>query len=94
LLKYSKKLPIAKLFKYSAMVISFLAVVLTGKGISALQEAGTLNITVLPFDFRLDALGLYPTYETLFGQLFILSLTIVLWNISNRKKPNLVVKPA
>jgi high-affinity iron transporter len=94
LLKYSKKLPIAKLFKYSAMVISFLAVVLTGKGISALQEAGTLNITVLPFDFRLDALGLYSTYETLFGQLFILSLTIILWTISNRKKTNLVVKPA
>jgi high-affinity iron transporter len=86
LLKYSKKLPIAKLFKYSAMIISFLAVVLTGKGLSAIQEAGNINITVLPFDFRLDALGIYPTYETLLGQLFILALTIALWTFGNRTK--------
>jgi high-affinity iron transporter len=94
LLKYSQKLPIAKLFKYSAIVISFLAVVLTGKGISAIQEAGNLNITVLPFDFRFDALGIYPTYETLSAQLFILILTILLWTFSNRKKVSLKVKPA
>jgi len=94
LLKFSKKLPIAKLFKYSAIVISFLAVVLTGKGLSAIQEAGNINITVLPFDFRIDALGIYPTYETLLGQLFILILTIVLWRVGNRSKPQLKVKTA
>lgn len=94
LLKYSKKLPIAKLFKYSAIVISFLAVVLTGKGLSAIQEAGNINITVLPVDFRIDALGIYPTYETLFGQLFILTLTIVLWTVGNRSKTKLHIKPA
>lgn len=94
LLKYSKKLPIAKLFKYSAIVISFLAVVLTGKGLSAIQEAGNINITVLPVDFRIDALGIYPTYETLLGQLFILTLTIVLWTVGNRSKTKLHIKPA
>lgn len=94
LLKYSKKLPIAKLFKYSAIVISFLAVVLTGKGLSAIQEAGNIGISVLPINLRIDALGIYPTYETLIGQLFILSLTIVLWTVGNRTKPKLDVKPA
>lgn len=84
IMRYSKKLPISKLFKYSAMVIAGLAVILTGKGLNAIQEAGGISISVLPFDFRLEAIGFYPTWETMIGQLAILSLVLVLWNIANR----------
>ncbi len=84
MMRYSKKLPIAKLFKYSAIVISALAVVLTGKGLNAIQEAGNISISVLPVDFRFDAFGVYPTWETLLGQLLILILVFILWNIGNR----------
>lgn len=86
LLRYSKKLPIPTLFKYSALVISVLAVILVGKGVHALQEAGTVSISVLPFHFNLGGLGLYATWETLLSQLGILSLIIVLWNVGNRAK--------
>ena len=84
IMRYSKKLPISKLFKYSAMVIAGLAVILTGKGLNAIQEAGRISISVLPFDFRLEAIGFYPTWETTIGQLAILSLVLILWNIANR----------
>ncbi len=84
IMKYSKKLPIAKLFKYSAIIISALAVILTGKGLNAIQEAGSISISVMPFDFRLEAIGFYPTWETTIGQVLILGLVIVLWNVANR----------
>lgn len=85
LLRYSKKIPIPKLFKYSALVISFLAVILAGKGVHALQEAGSVSISVLPLHFSVDALGLYATWETLIAQLGVLLLIVLLWNISQRK---------
>ncbi|MGB0977937.1 MAG: FTR1 family protein [Croceimicrobium sp.] len=84
IMRYSKRLPIAKLFKYSAIIISGLAVILTGKGLNAIQEAGSISISVLPFDWRLEAIGFYPTWETSLGQVFILALVLVLWNVSNR----------
>lgn len=84
IMRYSKKLPITKLFKYSAIIISALAVILTGKGLNAIQEAGHIPISVLPFDFRLDALGFYPTWETSLGQFFILALVLVLWKVANK----------
>ena len=40
MLRFSRKLPIAKFFQYSAALIAVLAVVLAGKGVAALQEAG------------------------------------------------------
>jgi high-affinity iron transporter len=86
IMRYSKKLPIAKLFKYSAIIISGLAVILTGKGLSAIQEAGSISISVMPIDFRIEALGFYPTWETTIGQLAILALILVLWNVINRKE--------
>src|SRR3546814_9050904 len=40
MLRYSRKLPIAQFFAYSSALIAVLAVVLAGKGVAALQEAG------------------------------------------------------
>ena len=89
LLKYSKKIPITQLFKYSALVISFLAVVLIGKGIHSIQEAGTVSISTMPFNFRIPLIGFFPTWETFLSQLLVLALIVVLWNVGNKvmKKP-------
>lgn len=83
-LKYSKKLPISQLFKYSAYIMALLAVVLMGKGIHALQEAGKIGVTSTPFNFRVDLLGLYPTWQSLVSQILILILLGVLWKIGNK----------
>ncbi|MDZ7845586.1 MAG: FTR1 family protein [Owenweeksia sp.] len=89
LLRYSKKLPIPLLFRYSALVISFLAVVLVGKGVHAIQEAGVVSISPFPVNLRLSLIGLYPSYETLLSQVFVIGLIIFLWSLGNRvmKKP-------
>ena len=61
MLRFSRKLPIAKFFQYSAALIAVLAVVLAGKGVAALQEAGMIGVTPLAGFPRSPILGLYPT---------------------------------
>ena len=69
MLRYSKRLPIAKFFQYSAVLIAVLAVVLAGKGFAALQEAGLIGVTHLPGFPRSEILGLFPTVESVAAQL-------------------------
>jgi high-affinity iron transporter len=68
MLRFSRKLPIAKFFQYSAALIAVLAVVLAGKGVAALQEAGMVGVTPLAGFPRSPIFGLYPTFETLAAQ--------------------------
>ncbi|HYN45524.1 MAG TPA: cytochrome c/FTR1 family iron permease [Allosphingosinicella sp.] len=68
MLRLSARLPIAKFFAYSAALIAVLAVVLAGKGMAALQEAGMIGITPLAGFPRSMLLGVYPTLETLLAQ--------------------------
>ncbi len=79
LLRYSKKIPIPKLFKYSAIVISVLAVILAGNGIHEFQEAGFISITQFPIDIRVSLLGIYPTYEIIAAQVLTIALSVFLW---------------
>jgi len=77
MLRLSKTLPIGQFFRYSALLIAILAVVLIGKGIGALQEAGTLPITALAGVPRITALGLYPTLESVGAQLAMLAALLI-----------------
>ena len=43
MLRLSRTLPIGQFFRYSAILIAILAVILAGKGVGALQEAGNLR---------------------------------------------------
>lgn len=47
MLRFSAKLPVSAFFKYSSALIAVLAVVLAGKGVAALQEAGLIDIAPL-----------------------------------------------
>src|SRR3546814_7360216 len=44
MLQFSRKLPIGRFFFWSSLLMAILAVVLTGKGVAALQEAGWLSV--------------------------------------------------
>lgn len=68
MLRLSRTLPIAKFFQYSAMLMAVLAVVLAGKGVAALQEAGMLDLHPLALP-RLEWLGFFPTIEGVVAQL-------------------------
>jgi high-affinity iron transporter len=74
MLRFSRKLPIAKFFAYSAALIAVLAVVLAGKGVAALQEAGMIGVMPLPGFPRSPMLGLFPTVETLAAQALMAAL--------------------
>lgn len=67
LLRASKRLPIGLFFSISAIVMAILAIVLTGKGVAALQEANLLPSWLLNLP-RLDLLGLYPTLQGIAAQ--------------------------
>jgi high-affinity iron transporter len=68
MLRFSRKLPIAKFFSYSSILIAVLAVVLAGKGVAALQEAGLVGVIPVRWAPRFEILGLYPTVEGLLAQ--------------------------
>ncbi len=68
LLRFSRRLPIGQFFSYSAWLMAVLAVVLAGKGISALQEAGWIDITPLSGAPRATWLGFFPTMQTILAQ--------------------------
>ena len=67
LLRTSRYLPIGTFFSASSALIAVLAIVLTGKGIAALQEAGWVSVSIAPLP-RIDLLGVFPTWQTLAAQ--------------------------
>lgn len=77
LLSYSKRLPIAQFFSYSSILIAVLAVVLAGKGVAGLQEAGMLAVRPLAALPRIEMLGVFPTWEGLVAQLLTLTTVAV-----------------
>nr|WP_301294248.1 cytochrome c/FTR1 family iron permease [Nitrobacter winogradskyi] len=68
MLRYSTRLPINQFFSWSAILIAVLAVVLAGKGIAGLQEAGILGVRPLYSVPRVEILGLFPTVQTVLAQ--------------------------
>ena len=86
LLRFSKNLPIGQFFSWSSMLVAVLAVVLTGKGIAALQEAGWVSAyaTSTP---RIDFLGIYPSAQVLGAQVLVALLVAAgfMWNARSAK---------
>jgi high-affinity iron transporter len=85
MLRYSRKLPITQFFAYSAILIAVLAVVLAGKGVGALQEAGMIGVTPVPGVPRITAVGLFPTAEALAAQ--AITLAAILLGFRSNKRP-------
>jgi high-affinity iron transporter len=72
MLRYSRDLPIAKFFAYSAWLMALLTIVLAGKGVAALQEAGIIDIAPLGSGIRVSVLGIFPTVQSMGAQLLML----------------------
>ncbi|MGM5470288.1 cytochrome c/FTR1 family iron permease [Flavobacteriaceae bacterium LMO-SS05] len=85
LLRYSKKIPVRQLFHYSSWGISFLAVILLGKGIHSIQESGWISITESPFFVHIDWLGIYPTLETTVLQLILFGTLLALYYLGSHR---------
>jgi high-affinity iron transporter len=73
MLRYSARLPITRFFSYSSWLMAIIAVVLAGKGIAALQEAGMIDITPLAGVPRIVSLGIFPSVQSVTGQVLTLA---------------------
>jgi high-affinity iron transporter len=75
MLRTSSRLPIGQFFAASSALVAVLAVVLIGKGVSALQEAGMLDVTPIAGP-NIDLLGIYPTLQTVAAQVVVLLIVV------------------
>jgi high-affinity iron transporter len=73
MLRYSRTLPIAQFFRYSSWLMAVLTVVLAGKGVAALQEAGVIDIAPLANIPRLSMFGVFPTWQSVLAQLLMVA---------------------
>jgi high-affinity iron transporter len=62
-----------------------LAIVFAGKGIVALQEAGTLPASSIAFP-RVDLLGIYPTVQSLAAQAVLIIGVALHYGLSLRQR--------
>lgn len=84
MLRYSKKMPVRELFKVSSLLTSILALILAGKAVHSMQEAGILNSTLIPWNIRFDTLGFFPTWQTISAQVVTLLVALILINLNAR----------
>ncbi|MFZ5699622.1 MAG: FTR1 family protein [Pseudomonadota bacterium] len=68
MLRLARRLPVSQFFTFSAVLMAILAVILTGKGVAALQEANWIPMQMLALP-RLEWFGFYPSWEGLGAQL-------------------------
>ena len=85
MLRYSAKLPVAQFFRYSAILMAILAVILAGKGVGGLQEAGLLGITPLPSVPRFELLGLEPSLQVVLAQVAALIALLIGFRMSGQR---------
>lgn len=76
LLRATRRLPISQFFAVSSLFIGVLAVVLVGKGVAALQEAGLVELHNVNGP-RLTILGIYPTLQSLLAQLAVVAVAVI-----------------
>jgi high-affinity iron transporter len=76
--KFSVRLPLKLFFRVNSVFLYLLAIVFTGKGIAALQEAGKLPVDPVQF-FEIDALGIYPNAESLGTQATLIAIALSLF---------------
>ena len=74
--RYGVRIPLRPFFAVTSVLLYYMAFVFMGKGIRELQEVNAFPMTVLRGFPHVDAMGIYPTLETLLGQLLLVTLFI------------------
>ena len=74
--RYGVRIPLRPFFSVTSVLLYYMAFVFMGKGIRELQEGNAMPITLIPGFPHIEALGLYPTWQTLLAQLVLLALFV------------------
>lgn len=86
--KLTAKLPLRQFFAVTGTLLYLMAFVFMGKGLRELQEGAALQSTPIPGFPTIDALGVYPSVETLAGQLALVALfAFACWHTFMRQRP-------
>ncbi|MDR0404138.1 MAG: FTR1 family iron permease [Treponema sp.] len=88
----SLRLPLKPFFLGTSVLLFVMSVSFVGSGIKELQEGGVVPVTMLPFNFTVDILGIYPTLQTLIPQALFLALTVVTFVFQLRKNKRLALE--
>ncbi|MDH5234383.1 MAG: FTR1 family protein, partial [Gemmatimonadota bacterium] len=94
--RFGLRIPLRTFFATTGALLYYLAFVFMGKGLRELQEGNFLSITPLERGPYLDALGIYPSVETLVGQGILVALALfALWRLLfARAEPAFAPPPA
>ena len=87
--KFGMRLPLKLFFTVSAIIMILLAFIFTGKGIAALQEAGSLAASPVPFP-RIEMLGIYPNAQSLILQAIVILLAVAVFYYDNKQTKTVV----
>jgi high-affinity iron transporter len=74
--RYGVRIPMRPFFTVTSLLLYLLAFVFMGKGIRELQEGNIMPITVIPHGPHVEALGIYPSVETLTAQAVLIVLLV------------------
>ena len=84
ILRMGLRLPVGWFFGVGSVLMAALAVVLAGKGIAALQQAGRLPVEPLDLP-TIPSLGVYPTWQGAVTQLVLVLLILAAFTYSRRR---------
>ena len=74
--RFGVRIPLRPFFATTSVLLYYMAFVFMGKGIRELQEGNLVSITVIPGFPHVEALGLFPSVETLLGQALLIALFV------------------
>jgi high-affinity iron transporter len=74
--RYGVKIPMRPFFTVTSLLLYYMAFVFMGKGVRELQEGNIMPITVIPHGPHVEAMGIYPSVQTLTAQAILIVLLI------------------
>jgi high-affinity iron transporter len=74
--RFGVRIPLRPFFAVTSVLLYYMAFVFMGKGIRELQEGNVVGITAIPWFPHVEPMGIFPTVETLLGQLVLLVLFV------------------
>lgn len=86
--RYGVRIPMRPFFTVTSILLYYMAFVFIGKGIRELQEGNVISITLVHGFPHVDAMGIYPSVESLAGQgILLLLFVFMLVKTFAQKKP-------
>jgi high-affinity iron transporter len=97
--KFGVKIPLRPFFTVTSVLLYYMALVFIGKGFRELQEGNLVPISTINGLPTIEALGFYPTWQTLIAQLllialFVFALAKTFWPKRSVALPTVAPEPA